>query len=97
MKKFLESLSEEDLVKIEVLGTFTDDHILCVELKIKNKRGSKKKLRKTITLEQFLELPEALYVIWEKAAYEVNPTWAPQQEEETPEQGEAQEPAIDAS
>ncbi len=32
----------------------------------------------TITLEDFLKLPEALIVLWEKAVYALNPHWVPE-------------------
>lgn len=39
---------------------------------------SDKELLADIPFEEFLELPEALVVMWEEAAYELNPHWGPQ-------------------
>lgn len=54
-----------------------------------------KELMPEMTLEEFFELPEAMVLIWEEAAYELNPHWVPQfrpvepKEEEKPAEDEA--------
>lgn len=59
-------------------------------IKIRNLDESKTQLSDEITFAEFLELPEAMIILWQEATYECNPQWLPRPKEEK--QGEAKEP-----
>lgn len=51
-------------------------------------------LKADLSLEEFLELPEALVLMWEGAAYELNPHWAPRLVPREDEEGKDKEPSV---
>ncbi len=55
-----------------------------------------KKLVPEVTLEEFMELPEAMVLMWEEAAYELNPHWVPQLRPVEPKEEEKEEPKEEA-
>lgn len=50
---------------------------ICSVDSIENRDPGKKQLSQYLTAEEFLELPEALVILWEEAAYRANPHWEP--------------------
>ena len=69
----------------------TIPELLAATVHIKNSKGAKKKLDKGLSLQEWLDLPEALVLNWERAVYKLNPHWVikPPEEEK---QGEAPKP-----
>lgn len=76
---------------------------IAATVEIRNLEGAGMKLSKDISPEEFLELPEALVLLWENGTLEINSHWAlriPKKAEvgETPEEaGEENEPADSSS
>ena len=59
-------------------------------VEIVNAKGAKLKLPDEMGIDEFMELPEALVVLWEKATYGVNPHWMATPEDD--DSGEESEP-----
>ena len=59
-------------------------------VEIVNAKDAPLKLPEEMDIDEFMELPEALVVLWEKATYGVNPLWAAVPEDD--ESGEESEP-----
>lgn len=64
-------------IGIRLLRMYTYPACVCSVDKIENLDPTKKELSPDISIEDFLELPDALVMIWEQAAYEANPHWLP--------------------
>ena len=59
-------------------------------VEIINGEDANLKLPDEMGLDEFLQLPEALIILWERATYETNPQWMPQRKAD--ESGEVSEP-----
>lgn len=59
-------------------------------VEIVNAKDAKLKLPEEMGLDDFVQLPEALIILWERATYEVNPQWMTRQVDD--ESGEESEP-----
>jgi len=57
-------------------------------VEIVNAKDAKLKLPDEMDIDEFMELPEALVVLWEEAALGVNPHWLPQRDDESGEESE---------
>lgn len=64
-------------IGIRLLRMYTYPACVCSIDKIENLDPAKKELSPDISIEDFLELPDALVMIWEQAAYDANPHWLP--------------------
>ena len=73
------------------VGWRTLPSCLGATVEIRNLDKAKTQLPSEMNLDEFLALPEALVIVWERAVYECNPHWMPVSEEEE-ESGEAPEP-----
>jgi hypothetical protein len=61
-------------------------------VEIRNLDKEKQQLSTELSFDEFLELPEALIMLWQESTYEVNPHWLPSPREED-ESGEAEGPS----
>lgn len=59
-------------------------------VEIINAKGAKLKLPEEMGIDDFMQLPEALIILWERATYGVNPHWMPRRKDD--ESGEESEP-----
>jgi len=86
---------EERYFRMTLLQTYPD----CLAVaSVVNHKGAKKKLvLEDLSVEAFMELPEALVIEWEQAALKCNPHWIPQPPKEKDVEGEKPEPNSDAN
>jgi hypothetical protein len=61
-------------------------------VEIRNLDKEKQQLSTELSFDEFLELPDALIIMWQEAAYECNPHWVGKTEKED-ESGEAEGPS----
>lgn len=73
---------------IRLLRMYTYPACVCSVDKVENLDPKKEQLSADISVEDFLELPDALVFIWEEAAYELNPHWVPRLTPRTPKEEE---------
>ena len=67
----------EDEPGVGLLRQFTWPDLVVASIKGEIEVEGEVKLVSDLTFEEWLELPEALVISWEKLVYELNPHWLP--------------------
>lgn len=75
------------------VATLTYPACMAATAEVRNLDVNKKQLKKKLTLDEFMELPDALVYLWEDAAFQLNPHWLPPapKKKKKPEEGEGGE------
>ena len=60
----------------------THPELVGATTEVQNLEDAKVQLPAEPTLEEFLELPEALILVWERVVYQMNPHWVPEMPKE---------------
>jgi len=83
---------EEFYLPLRWTALRTYPELVSCTAEIKNLDADKKQLSSDLSLDDFLQLPEALVFTWEGATYECNPHLMPQRVQEEDKSGEAEGP-----